>query len=74
MLNIKVQGKQPQGRPWERWINQVKKNLQERRYNWEELKTRKAWEDRDKWRHVSNQPSKKRILMMTMMMMVMCTP
>ena len=43
MLNLKVQGKLPQGRPWQRWINQVKKNLQERGYDWEELK-RKAWE------------------------------
>ena len=30
MLNLKVQGERPRGRPWERWINQLKKNLQER--------------------------------------------
>ena len=33
MLNLKVQG-----RPRERWINQIKKNLQERGYDWKELK------------------------------------
>ena len=29
MLNLKVKGKCPRGRPWERCINHVKKNLQE---------------------------------------------
>ena len=55
MLNLKVQGKRPQ----ERWNNQVKKNLQERGYDWEELKRRKAW-DRDEWKHIWNRPSNRR--------------
>ena len=50
MLNFKVQGKRPQRRPWEIYINQVKKNLQEKGYDWKELERRKAWEYRGNWR------------------------
>ena len=39
--------------------SQVKKNLQKKGYDWVELK-RKAWEDRDKWWHICNRPSKRK--------------
>ena len=54
-VKFKVQGKLPCGR----WINQVKKNLQESGYDWEELKRRKAWEDGEQWRHNWNRSTKR---------------
>ena len=38
MLHTKLEGKQPRGRPRNRWIDQVRKDIEMRGENWEEIK------------------------------------
>lgn len=60
ILNLKVKGTRPMGRPRESLVDQIQKNLQERGYKWDEINRNKVREDRDEWRHIWNRPSKRR--------------
>jgi hypothetical protein len=37
MLHIKMKGNLPRGRPKTRWIEQIRKNMEMREKNWEEI-------------------------------------
>ena len=50
MLHTKMEEKQPRGRPRTRWIDQIRKDIEKRRENWEVIQENRKWENRDNWR------------------------
>ena len=50
MLHTKMEGKPPRGRPRTRWIDQIRKDVEMRGENWEEILENRKWENRDGWR------------------------
>jgi hypothetical protein len=46
MLEMKLRGRRPRGRPRTRWMDQVKREMEKR--------GKKEWEDRDRWRFLYN--------------------
>ena len=45
-----MEGKQPRGRIRTRWIDQIRKDIEKRRENWEVIQENRKWENRDNWR------------------------
>ena len=49
-----MEGKLLSGRPRIRWIDQIRKDIEKRGKNWEEIQENRKWENRDGCRFVSN--------------------
>ena len=54
MLHTKMERKQPRGKPKTRWIDQIRKDIEMRGENWEEIQENRNWENRDGWRFLCN--------------------
>ena len=50
MLHIKIKGNRPREKPRTIWIDQIRKDIQMRGENWEEIQENRKWENRDGWR------------------------
>jgi hypothetical protein len=48
-----MDGKLPRGRPKTKWIDRIKKDVEMRGENWEEIQDNSKWENRDGWRFFS---------------------
>ena len=49
MLHTKMEGKQPRGRLRTSRIDQIRKDIEVRRENKEEIQENRKWENRDDW-------------------------
>ena len=49
MLHTKMEGKRPTGRPKTRWIDKIRKDIEMRGENWEEIEEKRT-KNRDGWR------------------------
>ena len=49
-FDLTVQGKWPRGRPWKRWIDTVKSDVEEKGFRWEDVQEQKIYADRKRWR------------------------
>jgi hypothetical protein len=54
MLEMKLRGRRPRGRPRARWMDQVKRDMEKRGKKWTQVKQDRDWEDRDRWRFLCN--------------------
>jgi hypothetical protein len=54
MLEMKLMGRRPRGRPRTRWIDQAKTDMEKRGKKWTQVIKDKEWEDRDRWRFLCN--------------------
>jgi hypothetical protein len=54
MLEMKLRGRRPRGRPRTRWMDQVKTDMENKRKKWMQVKQVREWEDRDRWRFLCN--------------------
>ena len=53
MLHIKME--ETQGRiPRSRWIDQIRKDIEMRAENWEDIQENRKWENREGWRFLCN--------------------
>jgi hypothetical protein len=48
MLEMKLRGRRPRGRPRTRWTDQVKRDTEKRGKKWTQMQQAKEWEDRDR--------------------------
>jgi len=49
MLEMKLRGRRPRGRPRTRWMDQVKREMEKRGKKWTQVQ-----QDRDRWRFLCN--------------------
>jgi hypothetical protein len=54
MLEMKLRGRRPRGRPRTRWMDQVKTDMENKRKKWMQVKQDRECEDRDRWRFLCN--------------------
>ena len=54
MLYTKMEGKLPRGKPQTRWTDEIRKYIQMRGENWEEIQENRKLENRDGWRFLYN--------------------
>ena len=54
MLHRKIEGKLPRGRPRTRWLDQIRKDIEMRGENWEEIQESRKLENKGGWRFLSN--------------------
>jgi hypothetical protein len=47
ILEIKMSGRRPRRRPYTRWIDQVKRDVERREQDWRRADEMQEWEDRD---------------------------
>jgi hypothetical protein len=59
MLEMKLRGRRPRGRPRTRWMDQVMRDVEKRGKKWTQVKQDREWEDRDRWRFLCNSRPKK---------------
>ena len=48
MLQTKMEGKRPRGRPRTRWMDLIRKDIKIRDENWKEMQENRKWENRNK--------------------------
>ena len=48
MLHTKMEGKRPRGRRKTTWIDQIRKDIEMRGENWEQIQENRKWEHRDR--------------------------
>ena len=56
-LHRKMEGKRPRSRPRTRWIDRIRKDIEMRGENWEEMQENRKWENRGGWRFLCNSRS-----------------
>ena len=54
MLHTKMEGKRPRGRPRTRRIPKIRKDIDMRGENWQEIQENRKWENRDGWKFLCN--------------------
>jgi hypothetical protein len=54
MLEMKLRGRRPRGRPRARWMDQVKRDMEKRGKKWMQVKQDRAGKTRDRWRFICN--------------------
>jgi hypothetical protein len=47
MLEMKLRGRRPRGRPRTRWMDQVKRDMKKRGKKWTQVKGNRKWEDKE---------------------------
>ena len=57
MQSTKMEGKRPRGRYRTRWIDQIRKDIEIRGENWEQIQENRKWENKDGWRFLYSTPS-----------------
>jgi hypothetical protein len=58
ILEMKLRGRRPRGRPRTRWMDQVKRDMERRGKNWTQVQKDREWEDRNRWRFLCNSQPK----------------
>jgi hypothetical protein len=58
MLEMKLRGRRPRGRPRTRWMDQVKRDMERRGKKWTQVQKDREWEDRNRWRFLCNSQPK----------------
>jgi hypothetical protein len=48
MLEMKSRGRKPRGRPRTRWMDQVKRDMENRGKTWTQVQQDRIWEDKDR--------------------------
>jgi hypothetical protein len=59
MLEMKLTGRRPRGRPRTRWMDQIKRYMEKRGKKLMHVQQDREWEDRDRWRLLCNSRPKK---------------
>jgi hypothetical protein len=54
MLEMKLRGRRPRGRPRTRWMDQVKRDMKKRVKKWTQVKGNRNGKTRDRWRFPCN--------------------
>lgn len=61
MLEAKLEGKRPRGRPRTRWIESVKSSIKKRNLDWDKIVEEEWWKERGRWRSAINTPTRQEL-------------